>query len=93
MSVADSLLPPSSKIAFKASVTFARSSSEITLLSDPGASFLFVPPEDYVEEAWLIVDPVLKADTPVYEYGPNTWGTSEVDQKVSHTEQNPVVTD
>ena len=22
---------------------------------------------------------------PVYEYGPNTWGTSEVDQKVSHT--------
>jgi len=69
MSVADSLLPPSSKIAFKASVTFARSSSEITLLSDPGASFLFVPPEDYVEEAWPIVDPVLKADTPVYELG------------------------
>jgi hypothetical protein len=34
-----------------------------------------------------------KTDTPVYEYGPNTWGTSEVDQKVSHTEQNPVVTD
>jgi hypothetical protein len=33
-SVADSLLPPSSKIASKASVTFARSSSEITLLSD-----------------------------------------------------------
>ena len=63
MSVADSLLPPSSKIAFKASVTFARSSSEITFLSDPGASFLFVPPEDYVEEAWPIVDPVLKADT------------------------------
>ena len=24
--------------------------------------------EDYVEEAWRIVDPVLKADTPVYEY-------------------------
>jgi len=45
MSVADSLLPPSSKIAFTASVTFARSSSEITLLSDPGASFLFVPPK------------------------------------------------
>jgi len=42
MSVADSLLPPSSKIAFKASVTFARSSSEITLLSDQGASFTSV---------------------------------------------------
>jgi glucose-6-phosphate 1-dehydrogenase len=39
--------------------------------------------EDYVEEAWRIVDPVLKADTPVYEYGPATWGPSEVDQKVS----------
>ncbi len=39
--------------------------------------------EDYVEEAWRIVDPVLKASTPVYEYKPGTWGPSEVDQKVS----------
>jgi glucose-6-phosphate 1-dehydrogenase len=39
--------------------------------------------EDYVEEAWRIVDPVLKADTPVYEYEPDTWGPNEVDQKVS----------
>lgn len=38
--------------------------------------------EDYVEEAWRIVDPVLKADTPVYEYDPKTWGPGEVDQKV-----------
>jgi glucose-6-phosphate 1-dehydrogenase len=38
--------------------------------------------EDYVEEAWRIVDPVLKASTPLYEYEPNTWGPSEVDQKV-----------
>ena len=30
--------------------------------------------EDYVEEAWRIVDPVLKAGTPVYEYEPSTWG-------------------
>src|SRR4029077_15057322 len=50
--------------------------------------------EDYVEEAWRIVDPVLKADTPVYEYEPNTWGPSEVDEKVSPTQgwQNPIVT-
>jgi glucose-6-phosphate 1-dehydrogenase len=50
--------------------------------------------EDYVEEAWRIVDPVLKADTPVYEYEPNTWGPSEVDEKVSPIEgwQNPIVT-
>jgi glucose-6-phosphate 1-dehydrogenase len=39
--------------------------------------------EDYVEEAWRIVDPVLKAGTPVYEYEPNSWGPREVDQKVS----------
>ena len=39
--------------------------------------------EDYVEEAWRIVDTVLKADTPVYEYEPGSWGPSEVDQKVS----------
>jgi glucose-6-phosphate 1-dehydrogenase len=50
--------------------------------------------EDYVEEAWRIVDPVLKSDTPVYEYEPNTWGPSEVDEKVSPAEgwQNPIVT-
>jgi glucose-6-phosphate 1-dehydrogenase len=29
-----------------------------------------------VEEAWRIVDPVLKADTPVYPYAPHTWGPS-----------------
>ena len=36
--------------------------------------------EDYVEEAWRIVDPVLKAETPVYEYKANTWGPSEVER-------------
>jgi glucose-6-phosphate 1-dehydrogenase len=38
--------------------------------------------QDYVEEAWRIVDPVLKAGTPVDEYEPGTWGPSEVDQNV-----------
>jgi glucose-6-phosphate 1-dehydrogenase len=38
--------------------------------------------EDSVEEAWRIVDPVLKANTPVYEYDPRTWGPKEVDQIV-----------
>jgi glucose-6-phosphate 1-dehydrogenase len=33
--------------------------------------------EDYVEEAWRIVDPVLKAATPVFEYAPGTWGPAE----------------
>ena len=30
--------------------------------------------EDYVEEAWRIVDPVLKAGGPLHEYEPKTWG-------------------
>ncbi|MGB7949394.1 MAG: glucose-6-phosphate dehydrogenase [Candidatus Binatia bacterium] len=50
--------------------------------------------EDYVEEAWRIVDPVLKAGTPVYDYEPGTWGPIEVDQKVSPPGgwENPKVT-
>ena len=49
--------------------------------------------EDYVEEAWRIVDPVLKASTPVYAYEPNSWGPREVDQKVLPAGgwHNPVV--
>jgi len=39
--------------------------------------------EDYVEEAWRIVDPVLKADTPPYGYEAGTWGPSEVEERVS----------
>jgi glucose-6-phosphate 1-dehydrogenase len=39
--------------------------------------------EDYVEEAWRIFDPLLAADTPVYEYQPQNWGPKEVDQRVS----------
>ena len=34
--------------------------------------------EDYVEEAWRIVDPVLKKGTLVYPYAANTWGPAEV---------------
>ena len=50
--------------------------------------------EDYIEEAWRIVDPVLKTDTPVYEYAPGSWGPCEVDQKVAPPGgwQNPIVT-
>jgi glucose-6-phosphate 1-dehydrogenase len=38
--------------------------------------------QDYVEEAWRIVDPVLKAATPVYVYEPHTWGPAEVELRV-----------
>lgn len=49
--------------------------------------------EDYVEEAWRIVDPVLKKDTPVHEYEPGTWGPREVDHVVVPPGgwQNPTV--
>ena len=36
--------------------------------------------EDYVEEAWRIVDPVLETGTPIYEYEANTWGPIEADR-------------
>jgi glucose-6-phosphate 1-dehydrogenase len=38
--------------------------------------------QDYVDEAWRIVDPVLKNVGPVHEYEPNTWGPSGVDQAI-----------
>jgi glucose-6-phosphate 1-dehydrogenase len=38
--------------------------------------------EDYVEEAWRIVDPVLRAQTPVHEYEPGTWGPSDANPAI-----------
>ncbi|MBL8799360.1 MAG: glucose-6-phosphate dehydrogenase, partial [Planctomycetia bacterium] len=49
--------------------------------------------EDYVEEAWRIVDPVLKAGTPIHEYEPKSWGPREVGPSVTPPSgwQAPVV--
>jgi glucose-6-phosphate 1-dehydrogenase len=49
--------------------------------------------EDYVEEAWRIVDPILQTNTSVYEYEPGTWGP-EVEQRVVPPGgwHNPVIT-
>ena len=44
-----------------------------------GNSTLFAR-EDYVEEAWRIVDPAVKSGTPVYEYEPKSWGPIEVER-------------
>jgi glucose-6-phosphate 1-dehydrogenase len=51
--------------------------------------------QDYVEEAWRIVDPVLKTATPIYEYETDTWGPSELEQKVSPAGgwHNPITSD
>jgi glucose-6-phosphate 1-dehydrogenase len=49
--------------------------------------------EDYVEEAWRIVEPALKAGTRVYEYEPGTWGPAEVEQRIVPPDgwNNPVI--
>ncbi len=38
---------------------------------------------DYVDEAWRIVEPILGATAPAYEYEPGTWGPREVESIVS----------
>ena len=38
--------------------------------------------EDYVEEAWRIVDPAIQAGTPIFEYEPGTWGPKEAEAMV-----------
>jgi glucose-6-phosphate 1-dehydrogenase len=51
--------------------------------------------EDYVEQAWRIVDPILGNTTPLYEYDQGTWGPSEADKLVRPIDgwHNPVVTE
>jgi glucose-6-phosphate 1-dehydrogenase len=39
--------------------------------------------QDYVEEAWRIVDPILGARTPVHEYERGTWGPPQADALVA----------
>jgi glucose-6-phosphate 1-dehydrogenase len=46
-----------------------------------GDSFRFAR-EDWVEEAWRIVDPAIQANTPVREYEPGTWGPREAQEMV-----------
>jgi glucose-6-phosphate 1-dehydrogenase len=47
-----------------------------------GETFRFAR-ADYVEEAWRIVDPVLKAETPLFPYEPGTWGPGEAEALVA----------
>jgi len=56
----------------------AESNGYVRVLSDAlaGDRTLFAR-EDYVEEAWRIVDPVLKASTAPYTYEPGSWGPLE----------------
>jgi glucose-6-phosphate 1-dehydrogenase len=48
--------------------------------------------EDYVEEAWRIVDPLFKKPSPVYVYEPNSWGPNEVERVTpAGGWQNPLI--
>lgn len=38
--------------------------------------------QDYVEEAWKLVDDYLHADSPVFDYIPGTWGPEEVNELI-----------
>lgn len=51
--------------------------------------------QDYVEEAWRIVDPILANPTEVFTYEPGTWGPAEGQKKVVPVGgwHNPVVPD
>ncbi len=56
-----------------------------------GDSTLFAR-QDYVEEAWRIVDPVLAKDTPLDFYEPQSWGPRSADQLApAGGWRNPVV--
>jgi glucose-6-phosphate 1-dehydrogenase len=44
-----------------------------------GDALLFTR-QDAVEAAWRIVQPILDADTPMYEYEPGSWGPREADR-------------
>lgn len=46
-----------------------------------GDAILFAR-EDYVEEAWRTVDPVLKAASALHQYEPGTWRPSVADRAV-----------
>ena len=39
--------------------------------------------QDYVEEAWRIVDPYLKSNSPVHAYDSQTWGPVEAEEMTS----------
>ena len=47
-----------------------------------GETFRFAR-EDYVYEAWRIVDPVLKAPLPLFPYEPGSWGPREAEALVA----------
>jgi glucose-6-phosphate 1-dehydrogenase len=66
---------------------------ELVLADAMAGDVILFARQDYVEEAWRIVDPVLRAATPLYEYGIGAWGPLEVDDIVRPAGgwENPIV--
>jgi glucose-6-phosphate 1-dehydrogenase len=62
---------------------FLDASAPVLINISDGSELVLFAREDYVEEAWRIADPVLKASTPVFDYQPGTWGPTEADQLIS----------
>ena len=62
----------------------AESDAYEQLLADAmeGEPFRFAR-QDYVEEAWRIIEPALKTDLPLYEYEEGTWGPREANALVA----------
>jgi glucose-6-phosphate 1-dehydrogenase len=40
--------------------------------------------EDGVEQAWRIIEPILKDPTPVHAYAAGSWGPAEADALIAH---------
>ena len=51
----------------------------------------FFAREDYVEEGWRIVEPVIRPGTLLYEHKPGAWGPKEVNDEVSQKRTNHVL--
>lgn len=51
--------------------------------------------KDYAEEAWRIVDPILRADTPIHNYKRNSWGPADAETTVVPAGgwENPIIAD
>jgi len=59
-----------------------------------GGAMLFAR-EDYVEESWRIVDPIVNRNSPVVDYQKGTWGPAEAESKMAPPGgwHNPMTTD
>jgi glucose-6-phosphate 1-dehydrogenase len=66
-----------------ASISDAKEAYERVLADAIAGDATLFARQDYIEEAWRIVDPYLKSDSPVYGYEPKTWGPADADRLTS----------